>query len=99
MPQLDERARIELTSQIQRLTLPAELGEAIKVIALGRGLEQPMVGFRSRDSELPPLAVAEQTSTTNARNTNVTTINAMGERVAPWIPCAFEARGSNLPCR
>jgi SAM-dependent MidA family methyltransferase len=46
---LDERVRIELTSQIQRLTLPAELGEAIKVIALGRGLEQPMAGFRSRD--------------------------------------------------
>ena len=46
---LEERARIELTGQIQRLTLPAELGEAIKVIALGRGLEQPLVGFRSRD--------------------------------------------------
>jgi SAM-dependent MidA family methyltransferase len=47
--QLDDRARIELTGQIQRLTLPAELGEAIKVIALSRELAEPLLGFRSRD--------------------------------------------------
>jgi SAM-dependent MidA family methyltransferase len=47
--QLDERARIELTAQIQRLTLPAELGEAIKVIALCRKLAQPLCGFQSRN--------------------------------------------------
>ena len=46
---LGERARIELTAQIQRLTLPAELGEAVKVIALSRELTQPLLGFRSRD--------------------------------------------------
>ena len=48
-PQFDERARIELTGQIQRLTLPAELGEAVKVIALSRMLDEPLLGFRSRD--------------------------------------------------
>ena len=47
--QLDDQSRIELTGQVQRLTLPAELGEAIKVLALSRGLTQPLLGFRSRD--------------------------------------------------
>jgi SAM-dependent MidA family methyltransferase len=47
--QLDDRTRFELTAQIQRLTLPAEMGEAVKVMALSRGLAQPLLGFRSRD--------------------------------------------------
>lgn len=48
-PALDERARARLTGQIHRLTLPAEMGEAVKVMALARRLPEPPGGFRGRD--------------------------------------------------
>jgi len=37
------------TAAVQRLLSEAEMGELFKVIALGRGLEDDAVGFRSRD--------------------------------------------------
>jgi SAM-dependent MidA family methyltransferase len=48
-PGLDERSRIRLTAQIQRLTLPGEMGEAVKVMALTRGVTSRPCGFLSRD--------------------------------------------------
>ena len=43
------RRHAELTAQIKRLTLPGQMGEAIKVLALTRAYEQPLVGFSGRD--------------------------------------------------
>jgi len=43
------RAHLELTQQIKRLTLPHEMGELYKVIAFGRGAEEPLFGFAVRD--------------------------------------------------
>ena len=40
---------IRLTTQIKRITLPGEMGEAIKVMALTRGIEAPLIGFSGRD--------------------------------------------------
>ncbi len=34
---------------VRRLTLPNEMGEAFKVLALGRGLHQPLIGFSFQD--------------------------------------------------
>jgi len=43
------RAHLELTQQIKKLTLPHEMGELYKVIAFGRGVEEPLLGFAVRD--------------------------------------------------
>jgi len=43
------REHAELTAQIKRLTLPGEMGEAIKVLALARGYEGSLTGFSGRD--------------------------------------------------
>ena len=40
---------VRLTAQIKRITLPGEMGEAIKVMALTRGIRDPLVGFSGRD--------------------------------------------------
>ena len=40
---------VGLTAQIKRLALPDEMGEAIKVIALTRGIDAPLIGFSGRD--------------------------------------------------
>lgn len=45
----DARSQLEVAAQVKRLTLPGEMGELFKVLALGRGLEQPLVGFALRD--------------------------------------------------
>ncbi len=45
----DARAHLALTAQIKRLTLPSEMGELFKVMALGRGVEPPLRGFRLQD--------------------------------------------------
>jgi len=38
-----------IASAAQRLLSPAEMGELFKVLAVGRGVEAPLVGFRSGD--------------------------------------------------
>ena len=43
------REFLELTAQIKHLTLPAEMGEMIKVLALTRDVDGPLVGFDGRD--------------------------------------------------
>ncbi len=45
----DDRARLEVAAQLKRLTMPGEMGELFKVIALGRGIERPLAGFMLRD--------------------------------------------------
>lgn len=42
-------ARLALTNEIKKLTLPHEMGELFKVIALGRGLTAPLRGFAVQD--------------------------------------------------
>jgi SAM-dependent MidA family methyltransferase len=41
----DARAYAPLASQVQKLTSPSEMGELFKVIAIGRGIEGPLLGF------------------------------------------------------
>lgn len=43
------RQHMELTQQIKKLTSPSEMGELYKVIALGRGIETPLIGFSLQD--------------------------------------------------
>lgn len=43
------RAQLEATAAVKRLTLPSEMGELFKVMALGRGLSGPVPGFRPHD--------------------------------------------------
>ncbi len=43
------RDYLPLSSQLQKLTSPAEMGELFKVIALGKGIDTPLCGFVSGD--------------------------------------------------
>ena len=43
------KAYAPLSAQLQKLTSPAEMGELFKVIALGKGLEDPLAGFLRGD--------------------------------------------------
>jgi len=45
----DERDRLRLSGEIKRLTLPAEMGEKFKVMALGRDFGHPLQGFAFMD--------------------------------------------------
>ena len=40
---------LPLAGQLQRLVSPAEMGDLFKVIAFGRGIPQPMIGFITGD--------------------------------------------------
>ena len=40
---------IRAAKAVQRLTGPHEMGELFKVIAMGRGIEQPLIGFLRGD--------------------------------------------------
>lgn len=43
------REYLPLSMQVQKLTSPAEMGELFKVMALGKGIEQPLSGFAHGD--------------------------------------------------
>jgi SAM-dependent MidA family methyltransferase len=43
------RDYLPLSAQLQKLTSPAEMGELFKVIALGKGIEEPLFGFALGD--------------------------------------------------
>jgi SAM-dependent MidA family methyltransferase len=45
----DTRAHFGLTQQVKKLTSPHEMGELYKVIALGRGIQEPFPGFEVHD--------------------------------------------------
>jgi len=40
-------SRLKSTSAVHRLISPAEMGELFKVLALGKGVEGPLLGFQS----------------------------------------------------
>ena len=44
-----EREQIQANQAIKKLTLPHEMGELFKVIALGRGINQSLMGFTTRN--------------------------------------------------
>lgn len=48
-PADDAAAQYALAQQIKRLTLPQEMGETFKVLALGRGVDLPLSGFALQD--------------------------------------------------
>jgi SAM-dependent MidA family methyltransferase len=48
-PPDDARAYLPFAAQAQKLTSPAEMGELFKVIALGKGIAGPLLGFRGGD--------------------------------------------------
>jgi SAM-dependent MidA family methyltransferase len=48
-PAEDARAYLPLARQVDKLTSPAEMGELFKVIAVGRGVSQSLLGFASGD--------------------------------------------------
>jgi SAM-dependent MidA family methyltransferase len=45
----DARAYIPLAAAANKLMSPAEMGELFKVIALGRGIDAPLMGFAQGD--------------------------------------------------
>lgn len=45
----DARTQLKLSAEADKLLSPAEMGELFKVIALGRGVDAPLLGFRGRD--------------------------------------------------
>jgi SAM-dependent MidA family methyltransferase len=45
----DVRVHLALTQQIKKLTLPHEMGELFKVLALGRGVRESLPGFTLQD--------------------------------------------------
>jgi SAM-dependent MidA family methyltransferase len=45
----DVDTHMQLVQQVKRLTMPTEMGERFKVLALARGVEQPLVGFGVKD--------------------------------------------------
>lgn len=49
MDSLDELSQVEHAQQIRRLTMPGEMGESFKVIALGKNLDLDLRGFSFND--------------------------------------------------
>ncbi len=45
----DVRQQLTLAGQVKRLTMPGEMGELFKVMALTRGWDRPLQGFALRD--------------------------------------------------
>jgi len=43
------RVHLQFTNEVKKLTLPHEMGELFKVIALGRNVNAPLTGFRLQD--------------------------------------------------
>jgi SAM-dependent MidA family methyltransferase len=43
------REQMDLAAQVRMLTLPGEMGERFQVMALGRGVPGPLMGFSGRD--------------------------------------------------
>lgn len=48
----DEREHLHLSQQLQRLTLPGEMGDRFQLMALGRDLELPAQAFTNRDQRV-----------------------------------------------
>ena len=50
--ELDVTAQIRRAQEVKRLTLPGEMGERFKVLALGRHSVSPLLGFTLRDDRV-----------------------------------------------
>ena len=48
-PEDDEKAVLARAAEVKQLILPSQMGEAFKVMALGRNLDQELQGFELRD--------------------------------------------------
>ena len=48
-PAMPDATRLRLANEINRLTSPAEMGELFKVMALDRGVSNPIRGFALQD--------------------------------------------------
>jgi SAM-dependent MidA family methyltransferase len=51
-PAEDAAAYLPQSAAVQKLISPAEMGEVFKAIALGRGVDAPLVGFASGDKSM-----------------------------------------------
>ncbi|MHB8346364.1 MAG: class I SAM-dependent methyltransferase [Acidiferrobacterales bacterium] len=49
IPASDAKSFLQIAQEIRKLTLPHEMGELFKVLALGRGLPEPLLGFALQD--------------------------------------------------
>ena len=49
VPADEVRQRVQLAEQIKRLTLPGEMGETFKALAMTRNCSNPLLGFKLRD--------------------------------------------------
>lgn len=49
VPATDISGHARIAQEVKRLTLPSEMGELFKVLALGRGLTAPLAGFALQD--------------------------------------------------
>ncbi|MBI2379567.1 MAG: SAM-dependent methyltransferase [Gammaproteobacteria bacterium] len=45
----DVRTQLEVSAQLKRLLMPHEMGELFKLIAIGKGVEEPLLGFAGND--------------------------------------------------
>lgn len=48
-PDQDIISQLQISQQIKRLTLPDEMGESFKVMALSKHFDHPLLGFQQRD--------------------------------------------------
>lgn len=45
----DAKTHLQITNQVKKLTLPSEMGELFKVLALGKDFEESLIGFQLQD--------------------------------------------------
>ena len=48
-PEDDENVMLSRAAEVKQLILPSQMGEAFKVMALGKNIEQALAGFKLRD--------------------------------------------------
>ena len=47
---LSTNEMLSLSAEVKKLTMPHEMGELFKVIALGKGVQQPLIGFKMKNN-------------------------------------------------
>ena len=45
----DAKTHLQITNQVKKLTLPSEMGELFKVLALGKDFDESLIGFQLQD--------------------------------------------------
>ena len=51
-PDDDEKVMLARAAEVKQLVLPSQMGEAFKVMALGKGVGEALSGFKLRDRRL-----------------------------------------------